>query len=152
MTEDESDWKEDYEMPFMQQQAGSEPICSLGVKQLGHHCMDLAPSCPQPSGRWGKRSSPPSLTWFSAIAGRVRWVAWWESPNYGWTWAGGLLVGPLENPWPPRKVTRCTGQCATASPNGRPLCLVRENSYSATWLTAASTERPKMAPGISFAA
>ena len=81
-------------------QVGSEPICSLGVKQLGHHCKDLTPSCPLPPGRWGIRSSPPSLTCIRAIAQRVRRVAWQESPSYGQPWAGSLLVGPLEKPSP----------------------------------------------------
>ena len=54
----------------------------------------------------------------------VRRVAWRESPSYGRPWAGGLLVGPSEKPWQQRIVTRCTGRFATASPDGRPLCLV----------------------------
>ena len=93
MTEDDRDQEEDY-VTSSQGEAGSEPICSLGVEQLG-----ITASCPLPPGRRViRRSSPPCLTFVSTIAERVRLLAWRESPSYGWPWAGGLLEGPLESP------------------------------------------------------
>ena len=66
-----------------------------------------------------------------------------------WTSLGNGLCGRVSGkPWLLRKVTHCTAQCATTSSHSRPSYLGRENCGSATWWTAASSERPTTAPGI----
>ena len=132
-----------------------EPIRPVGDESIGLHVIvftaltssSSSSSCvPQPGRQ--KRSPPPRRTCVSAITKRARQVAWLESSNCGQAWGTGLCGRASGKPWLLRKVTHCTAQCATTSSNSRPSYLGRENGGSATWLTAASSERPTTAPGI----
>ena len=128
----------------IRRQAITEPICPVRVIVFTALTTHHHGRCIQEDGR----SSPPFRTYVSTVAMGARWVAWLESPSYGQAWASGPPGQPMGKPWPLRKVTCCTAWRATTYPDVRPSYPGWKNSCSAIWWTAASSERPTMAPGI----
>ena len=95
-----------------------EPICLVGdgpVGLLWPHIIIIIimPAAPERQGR--RTSPPPHWTYVSTIAEWARRIAWPDSTSFGQAWGSDPLGRPSGKPWPLRKVTCCTAQCATVS-------------------------------------